>query len=126
MKCVSRLIAPVLAWAMLAGSGAAAAAAPVDAPVVNAPAGSVKGLREGNAEVFRAIPYALPPVGERRWRPPAPMPRWQGVRAAQTMGVACMQPPMAPGPYDRGKVPMAEDCLTLDVTAPANARKAPV
>jgi carboxylesterase type B len=76
--------------------------------------------------VFRAIPYALPPVGERRWRPPAAMPRWNGVRACADVGVACMQPPMAAGPYDRGKVPMAEDCLTLDVTAPANARNAPV
>jgi para-nitrobenzyl esterase len=114
----------IAAWATFAAS--AACAGPDDAPVVNAPAGSVKGLREGGATVFRAIPYALPPVGERRWRAPAPMPRWRGVRAAQTTGVACMQPPMAAGPYDRGKVPMSEDCLTLDVTAPANARHAPV
>ena len=122
MKSVSRLIiATVAACTMAAGAGLASAA-PDKAPVVNAPDGSVKGLSEGTATVFRSIPYALPPVGARRWRPPAPMSRWKGVRAAQTMGVACMQPPMAAGPYDRGKVPMAEDCLTLDVTAPANAR----
>jgi para-nitrobenzyl esterase len=54
------------------------------------------------------------------------MPRWEGVRAAQTVGVACMQPPMAAGPYDRGKIEMSEDCLTLDITAPAKARNAPV
>jgi len=127
MKTLSRLlVATALACGMPAGLAHAYQAAPDQAPVANAPAGSVKGLREGDAEVFRAIPYALPPVGERRWRPPAPMPRWNGVRAAQTMGVACMQPPMAAGPYDRGKVPMAEDCLTLDVTAPADARNAPV
>jgi len=96
-------------------------------PVVNMPAGSVLGVREADANVFRAIPYAMPPTGELRWRPPAPMPRWQGVRAAQNAGAACMQPPMAPGPYNRGsKVVMDEDCLTLDVTAPANARNAPV
>jgi para-nitrobenzyl esterase len=119
------MIATLAACVTVAGAGLTSAA-PSKAPIVNAPAGSVEGLREGDAKVFHAIPYALPPVGERRWRPPAPMPRWQGVRAAQTMGVACMQPPMAPGPYDRGKVPMAEDCLTLDVTAPADARHAPV
>ncbi|NYT40724.1 carboxylesterase family protein [Sphingomonas sp. R-74633] len=122
MKTLSRLMLAAIALsAAFAGASSASAQ-----PVVNAPAGSVKGLREGDANVFRAIPYALPPLGERRWRAPAPMPRWTGVRAAQTMGVACMQPPMAPGPYDRGKVAMSEDCLTLDVTAPANARKAPV
>lgn len=97
------------------------------APVVNMPAGTVRGVREGDANVFRAIPYALPPTGERRWRPPVPMPRWSGVRAAQQAGAACMQPAMAPGPYNRGsQVVMNEDCLTLDVTAPANASKAPV
>lgn len=121
MKNLPRLIALFAALAAAPGI-----AAPDKAPVVTAPAGAVKGLREGNASVFRAIPYALPPIGERRWRPPAPMPRWKGVRPAQAMGVACMQPPMSAGPYDRGKVPMSEDCLTLDVTAPANARNAPV
>ncbi len=117
------MIATLGACGLIAAS---AAAAPDKAPVVDAPAGAVKGLREGDANVFRAIPYAVPPLGERRWRPPAPMPRWNGVRTAQTQGVACIQPPMAAGPYDRGKVAMSEDCLTLDVTAPAKARKAPV
>jgi len=96
------------------------------APVVNAPAGAVRGVREEAASVFRAIPYALPPVGERRWRPPVPMPRWTDVREAQQAGVACMQPAMAEGPYNRGPQEMKEDCLTLDVTAPADARNAPV
>lgn len=101
-------------------------AADLTSPVVDMPAGAVRGVREGGANVFRAIPYALAPVGERRWRPPAPMPRWEGVRAAETPGVACMQPAMAAGPYNRGQQAMDEDCLTLDITAPANARNAPV
>lgn len=96
------------------------------APVVDMPAGAVQGVRDGDANVFRAVPYALPPTGERRWRPPAPMPRWSGVRAAQKAGAACMQPPMAAGPYSRGPLKMDEDCLTLDVTAPADAHGAPV
>lgn len=127
MKSLSHLLIAAIAtfgaFVLPAGAGASP---PGQAPVVKAPAGSVSGLREGNADVFRAIPYALPPVGQRRWRAPAPMPQWKGVRPAKTMGVACMQPPMAAGPYDRGKVAMSEDCLTLDVTAPANARNAPV
>ena len=96
------------------------------APVVDTPAGAVRGVREGDTYFFRAIPYAQPPTGELRWRAPTPMPRWSGVRAAQRAGVACMQPPMGGGPYDHGLKVMDEDCLTLDVTAPANARNAPV
>jgi para-nitrobenzyl esterase len=121
-----RIALVAVTCAACAGPGLGAQAVPDAAPIVDTPAGSVKGLHEGNANVFRAIPYALPPIAERRWRPPASMPRWKGVRPAQAMGVACMQPPMSAGPYDRGKVPMAEDCLTLDVTAPVNARNAPV
>jgi para-nitrobenzyl esterase len=109
-----------------AAHAAPAGAGNPGAPIVDAPAGKVRGVSEGGASVFRAIPYALPPTGERRWRPPAEMPRWAGVREAQHAGPACMQPPMSPGTYDRGKVRMDEDCLILDVTAPAKARKAPV
>lgn len=126
MNSLSRLLILTFASCGAQVGGLRAEARPGEAPVVKAPAGAVLGLREGNANVFRAVPYALPPLGERRWRPPAPMPRWENVRPAQTAGVACMQPPMAAGPYDRGKVQMSEDCLTLDVTAPANARNAPV
>lgn len=97
-----------------------------EALVVAAPAGAVRGLREGNANVFRAIPYAMPPTGDRRWRPPEPMPAWQGVREAQTPGPACFQPPKAPGLYYTEPPEMSEDCLLLDVTAPENARNAPV
>lgn len=126
MKGLKHLAAATLGACLAAWAGVSASATPSAAPVVNAPAGSVMGVREGDAQVFQAIPYALPPTGERRWRPPAPAPRWTGVRKVQTMGVACMQPPMAAGPYDRGETPMSEDCLTLDVTAPVNAHKAPV
>jgi hypothetical protein len=49
-------------------------------PIVNAPAGTVEGRMEGELRVFKGIPYALPPVGSARWRPPSPMPRWTGVR----------------------------------------------
>ncbi|WP_262690066.1 carboxylesterase/lipase family protein [Kordiimonas aestuarii] len=111
---------------MYATSTPPASAANDAAPVIDAPAGQLRGIKEGNASVFRAIPYALPPTGERRWQPPAPMPRWDGVRDAQQAGPACMQPPMAAGPYNRGEVKMDEDCLILDVTVPEGAKNAPV
>jgi para-nitrobenzyl esterase len=96
------------------------------APVIDAPAGAVRGVREDSANFFRAIPYAAAPVGALRWRPPQPLPRWTSVREASQRGVACMQPAMAAGPYNRGQMAMSEDCLTLDITAPADARNAPV
>jgi len=129
MNFRSFFVAAILsACALLGGCSTPIGSSPsASEPVVSTPAGTLRGVREGDANVFRAIPYALPPVGERRWRPPTPMPRWNGVRSAQKAGVACMQPAMAEGPYNRGpRLAMDEDCLTLDVTAPANARNAPV
>ena len=67
---------------------------------------------------FRGIPYAAPPVGDRRWREPGPAPRWSAPRVALENGPACPQPrgPSLEGGGDVG--PVDEDCLTLDVFAP--------
>jgi para-nitrobenzyl esterase len=108
---------------------ALASAAPVFAqgPVVPAPAGSVSGTSDGTLRVFKGIPYATPPVGELRWKAPVPQPRWTGTRAATDFGPACVQP-QAPNTtvYSGVPMPVSEDCLTLNVWAPANARNAPV
>ncbi|HEX4095375.1 MAG TPA: carboxylesterase family protein, partial [Caulobacteraceae bacterium] len=53
-----------------------AAAAPDSRPVIDAPAGAVKGVAEGDLEVFKGLPYAQPPVGPARWTPPRAMARW--------------------------------------------------
>ena len=63
----------------------------------------------------------------RRWKPPAPLPRWHGVRAATAFGPACYQPrAMFKSVYWEQPMPMSEDCLTLNIWAPADARHAPV
>ncbi len=96
-------------------------------PVVDAPSGAVKGAADGDIRVFKGIPYAVPPVGGMRWRPPAPLPRWQGVRAATAFGPACVQPQgKSQSVYSGDPMPVSEDCLTLNIWAPANARNAPV
>jgi para-nitrobenzyl esterase len=98
-----------------------------DAPVVAANAGSVRGEAVGGVNIFRGIPYARPPVGELRWRPPLPAPRWRDVRDATEFGAACMQPPSRGGSiYHNTHAAMSEDCLFLNVWAPANAHNAPV
>jgi para-nitrobenzyl esterase len=97
------------------------------APIVKAPAGDVEGLTQGDLHVFKGIPYALPPVGSRRWSPPSPMPRWSGVRKATDLGPACFQPiPRLSNIYVRDPMPMSEDCLTLNLWTPAGAHNAPV
>jgi para-nitrobenzyl esterase len=87
----------------------------------------LKGQADGALNVFKGIPYALPPVGARRWKPPAPMPRWAGVKSALDFSPECVQPQSTmPGIYSGAPVPMSEDCLTMNIWAPAHARKAPV
>ena len=107
---------------------ALAAAFPAAAqPVVEAPAGSVRGEALDGVNVFRGLPFAQPPVGERRWRPPVPAARWPGVRDATSFGPICPQPPSRPGSiYSEDQPAASEDCLSLNVWAPADARNAPV
>ncbi len=66
---------------------------------------------------FKGVPYARPPVGELRWRPPQPAAPWTGERDATRVGAICIQPP-ANGDNGVGPLPMSEDCLTLNVWAP--------
>ena len=79
--------------------------------------GAVRGVVSGDVVAFKGLPYAAPPVGEGRWRPPAPAPDWDGVRDASDYGALCIQPP-ANGDPGVGPLPMSEDCLTLNVWAP--------
>ncbi|KQW86687.1 carboxylesterase/lipase family protein [Brevundimonas sp. Root1279] len=119
----------ISALAVLAAAGGALAPASALAqPVVDAPAGSVRGETVNGVDVFRGIPYAAPPVGWRRWKPPVPAPRWRETRDATQFGPACHQP-TARGTsiYAPAEAPvMSEDCLSLNVWAPQGVRDAPV
>ncbi|PKP99600.1 MAG: carboxylesterase [Alphaproteobacteria bacterium HGW-Alphaproteobacteria-13] len=119
---IARLRQLAFALAVLLPAPALAAEA-----VVEAPAGSVRGSEDRGVRVFKGIPYAAPPVGERRWRAPEALPRWDGTRDATKFGAACMQPkPNVPSIYGGDLPAMSEDCLSLNIWAPANARGAPV
>jgi CubicO group peptidase (beta-lactamase class C family) len=96
-------------------------------PVVRAPAGAVRGTLAEGQHVFKGIPYALPPIGERRWKPPAPMTTWHEVRDATRFGPACQQPSAPAGSIYAETYPaMSEDCLSLNIWTPAEAKSAPV
>ena len=109
---------------------AAAAGAPgfaADAPAATTAEGRVAGVWEEGLRVFRGIPYAAPPVGERRWRPPTRPAKWEGVREARSFGPDCVQPSYpAASVYFEPPRPMREECLTLNIWAPERAEGAPV
>jgi para-nitrobenzyl esterase len=69
---------------------------------------------------WRGVPYAAPPVGELRLRPPVPPRAWAGIRDALAHGNRSLQPDPLAAPREP-LPPMAEDCLYLNVTAPAGA-----
>ncbi len=112
-----------LVFAALAMPRLAPAQSPTAPPLtIIAPAGTVGGHREdtpgGPASAFLGIPYAAPPVGPLRWKPPAPAARWQGTLDASAFGSRCMQPALFDDMVFRDPG-TSEDCLTLNVWTPA-------
>jgi para-nitrobenzyl esterase len=91
------------------------------------PAGAVRGTVTDGVHVYKGIPYARAPAGELRFRPPAELPPWEGIKDATTFGPACVQPQAKlANVYSGDPLPMSEDCLTLNIWMPAEARRAPV
>ncbi len=90
-------------------------------PTVHVAQGTLRGRFADGVQEFLDVPYAMPPVGRLRFAPPAPPVGWRGVRAATDLGPACVQWEFNPPSIPRG-TPTSEDCLHLDVYAPADAQ----
>jgi para-nitrobenzyl esterase len=84
--------------------------------------GTISGMRANKLSVYKGIPFAAPPVGDLRWRPPVHAAHWIGTRKADAFAPACMQV----GVSMPGETPPAvsEDCLYLNIWAPAKAKAA--
>ena len=85
---------------------------------VKVASGMLAGSVESGVSSFKGIPYAAPPVGDLRWRPPQAVTPWPGVKSATTYGSDCAQLPF-PGDAAPLGTPPAEDCLVLNVWRPA-------
>jgi para-nitrobenzyl esterase len=85
-------------------------------PVVATRSGPVQGFVADGAQQFLGIPYAAPPVGDQRWRPPAAPAAWTAVRRATAFGSRC---PQGRDIGDFARAGGAEDCLYLNVFAPS-------
>jgi para-nitrobenzyl esterase len=82
--------------------------------------GTVVGEPGKEVFVFRGIPYAAPPVGNLRWRPPQPIQPWEGIRECTKYSIQPAQYPDKNLPKEEQKEPSSEDCLYLNVHTPAN------
>jgi para-nitrobenzyl esterase len=90
--------------------------------------GRITGVVDRDIRVYKGIPYAAPPTGDLRWKPPGPVVPWSGVRDASSYGAECPQTQYQVGSiYVRPLPPQSEDCLLLNVwTAAKPGEKRPV
>ncbi|MGV9992217.1 carboxylesterase/lipase family protein [Streptomyces sp. NPDC003374] len=89
-------------------------------PVAATPYGAVRGRYEHGVAVFRGIPYAAPPFGPHRFRPPVPPEPWDGVRDAGSFGPTAPKPPYSEAfaKYLSDPVVPGDECLNLNVWTP--------
>ena len=109
----------ILMFGMAGATAAIMSAAP---DTVKVDGGQIAGVVAGGVRVFKGIPFAAPPVGELRWKPPQPVVPWAGVKNADTFGPQCVQTPYAPGSvYMMEPARQSEDCLYLNVWTSAKS-----
>ncbi|PVM85651.1 carboxylesterase/lipase family protein [Caulobacter radicis] len=110
-------LARLLIVAVLTALAGAAVADPIR---VSTTAGTLVGETRADAsQAFLGVPFARPPVGELRWKPPQAVAGWSGERPARASGPACLQTSRGWNAADAAR--SSEDCLYLDIRAPRHA-----
>jgi para-nitrobenzyl esterase len=114
----TRYIAALIAFVTLFAAPARIGAL---ADTVKTRNGTVQGTTEASGiRAYRGIPFAAPPAGDLRWKPPQPVKNWSGVRPADKFGAQCMQRRVFSDMVFRASG-MSEDCLYLNVWTPAKS-----
>ncbi|HVF89421.1 MAG TPA: carboxylesterase/lipase family protein [Blastocatellia bacterium] len=109
-------------YLLVAGLGGATAGGRAVNNIVKTDAGSISGAELGEdrgVRVYKGIPFAAPPVGNLRWKPPQPVKAWTGVRECTAFGAACPQIDLLERLYGQKLGPTSEDCLYLNVWTPS-------
>lgn len=117
METKPALIIAVLLFSMYVTTGVQAQTQQHEAPKVVVANGELEGINDAGVMTFKGVPFAKPPVGDLRWRPPQPVDDWDGVRSAQKFGPRCMQRPVFGDMVFRSDG-MNEDCLYLNIWSP--------
>jgi para-nitrobenzyl esterase len=108
----------VLAFSFVIACGYVVGATP---DVVQVDGGQIAGVAADGVRAFKGIPFAAPPVGDLRWKPPQPVVAWTGEKSATGFGASCSQSSRL-----GAEAKTSEDCLFLNVWAPATAKDTPV
>ena len=121
---VSRLIRALACSlaAAAAATGLGTAAGAQAPPVVKVDTGELQGVLDDGVVSYKGIPFAAPPLGELRWRPPQPAARWAGVRQAAAYGANCMQGRFGGPPPGAGARPGAAPAQGRRTHSDADAR----
>ena len=112
LACWASIVPPAHAETLGTAVSSTAVSDASAAPIVQTADGAVQGVSTPTGVEFRGIPYAAPPTGDLRWTPPQPVTAWSDTRDATVFPPVCPQAP--PSPWGQ-----SEDCLYLNVTAPA-------
>src|ERR1700761_8238112 len=120
MQLRRKMACGVTAAAMVFGCAAISHADPLK---VKTEQGKVQGktINNGKVNAFLGLPYAAPPIGDLRWKVPAPAAKWKGTRDATRFGAHCAQGRVFDDMIFQDNGP-SEDCLFLNVYAPAQAK----